>query len=196
MNTLLILFVFFLLPLVLALMGLHFSGSERPTRTPQGGRDSVPAPDQSESDDTPEVRVLAVAPARESSRANQTLLRQALLFAARQRRFGHLPTAEFLARELNHRGVPAVGVEIDPAHSSMEDLMAMLPGFYARNIARELVMISLHQGAQAEFACQSYLVVGISPGLRLQPVLRRILGKDWRQRALASAIDQLQPQTA
>jgi hypothetical protein len=142
------------------------------------------------------ARILAVAPARGSSPANQQLLKQALLFAAQHRHFGRSPTAELLAQELNQRGVPAVGVEIDPSHSSMEDLMAMLPGFYSRNIERELVMISLQQGAQAEFACQSYLVVGISPGLRLQPVLRRILGKDWRQRALASAIDQLQPQTA
>lgn len=196
MNTLLILFIFLLLPLAMAVIGHHYSTAERPTLSPRGGRDSAPTPDQSELDDTPEARVLAVAPARESSPANQALLRQALLFAAKHRRYGRGPTAEFLARELNHRGVPAVGVEIDTSHSSMEDLMTMLPGFYARNIERELVMISLHQGAQPEFACQSYLVVGISPGLRLQPVLRRILGKDWRQQILTSAINQLQPQTA
>jgi hypothetical protein len=196
MNYLLILFIFFLAPLAIALLGLHFSSSDRPTRSPQSDQNPEPAPDPMEFDAGIRARILAVAPARGSSPANQQLLKQALLFAAQHRHFGRSPTAELLAKELNQRGVPAVGVEIDPWHSSMADLMAMLPGFYARNIERELVMISLQRGAQSEHVRESYLVVGISPGRRLQPVLQRILGRDWRQQALTSAINQLQPQTA
>lgn len=196
MNPTPLLLLLFAIPVLLVIPALYFSAKHQPVQPRPGRPISSPASNPEEDDVATVARILSVAPARDATPANQELLKQALVFSARHCPADRGPAAEFLAKELYHLGIPAVGREIDSTGTSLEDLMALLPGFYARNLDRELVLISLQQGAPPERIHQSFLVVGITPDFHLQPVLRRILGQDWRERMLKVAINQLKPQSA
>lgn len=196
MNYVLVLFIFFIAPLAMAVAGFSLSNALPQPRPAQPRRRPTPAPEETELEVTSEVRILPVTPPWPASVTNQQLLRQAFLFREQHRGFGLSSTAMFLANKLNQRGVPAEAVEIEVGYSSIEDVMALLARFFTRNAERELVVIACRQGASAQFVHESYLVVAISPELRLYPILQSILGQDWHQRALASAINQLKPHAA
>jgi hypothetical protein len=191
----LILLLIFVVPLALAVLGLWRSESMRRRAMPPI-EDPVEEPIETEDGALIEVQALPLELAPKPSRTNVELLKHAYGFVRSSRSPGRERTADFLARKLNLNGVPAIGLDLDPGVSASEALLTALPGFCVRNTGREIVLLALDNGRRSELAREGYLAVAVDRGLRLQPVLQKILGRDWRKQALTSAIGKLKPQAA